>query len=290
MSRRWLSVIAAKRPGGLPVFRPLPLACAAMVLLLGVKTREVVHALGGAPAALLSAGRVVVPAAAAAGHEAAPTPAPAKPAASHAPAHPDAAKSDRARTDAPAAAPAAPVSSMPPVPTEPPVSESERALLLDLRARRGQIEVREQALATRDSVAAAAEKRIGERVEQLQALQAKLEAMEAARRERDDANWRGLVKTYEVMRPRDAAAILNELEMPVLLQVLDRMKEGKTAALLAAMLPDRARAATAQLAAMRSRAVAPPVLPGALPPPAVPPPAAPPGAAAGAPAAAGAAG
>jgi len=284
MSRRWLSVIAARRPGGLPVFRPLPLACAAMVLLLGVKTREVVHALGGAPAALLSAGRAVVPAAAAAAHEAAP-PAPAKPAASQGPAHQETAHSDRARTDAPAAAPAAPVSSVPPVPTEPPVSESERTLLLDLRARRGQIEAREQAMATRDAVQAAAEKRIGERVEQLQALQAKLEAMEVARHERDEANWRGLVKTYEVMRPRDAAAILNEMEMPVLLQVLDRMKEAKAAALLAAMRPDRARAATAQLAAMRSRAVAPPVLPGA-----VPLPAAPPGAAAGAPAAAGAAG
>jgi len=287
MSRRWLSVIAARRPGGLPVFRPLPLACVAMVLLLGVKTREVLHALGGAPAALLSAGRAVVPAAAAASHEAAPPPAPAKPAASHAPAHPDAARSDRARTDAPAAAPAAPVSSMPPVPTEPPVSESERALLLDLRARRGQIEAREQAQAIRDVVLAAAEKRIGERVEQLQALQAKLEAMEAARHERDEANWRGLVKTYEVMRPRDAAVILNEMEMPVLLQVLDRMKEAKAAALLAAMLPDRARAATAQLAAMRSRAVAPPMLPGAVPLPAVPPLAAPPGAAAGTPAVAG---
>ncbi|HEY0205096.1 MAG TPA: hypothetical protein VGC15_13220 [Acetobacteraceae bacterium] len=277
MSRRWLSVIATRRPGGLPVFRPLPLACVTMVLLLGVKTREVVHALGGAPAALLSAGRAMVPVAAAAAHEKAAPPAPAKPAASHAPAH-----SEDARADAPAAAPAAPVSSVPPVPTDPPISESERALLLDLRARRGQIETREQALATRDGVAAAAEKRIGERVEQLQALQAKLEAMEAARRERDDANWRGLVKTYEVMRPRDAAAILNELEMPVLLQVLDRMKEAKAAVLLAAMLPDRARTATVQLAAMRSRSVAPPVLPDAVPPPAVPSPAAPPPAAAGA--------
>lgn len=289
MSRRWLSVIAARRLGGPPVFRPLPLACVAMVLLLGVKMREVVHALGGAPAALLSAGRAVVPAAAAATHEAA-LPAPAKPAVSQAAAHPEAAHPDRAHTGAPTAAPAALVSSVPPVPTEPPVSESERALLLDLRARRGQIEAREQAQATRDTVQAAAEKRIGERVEQLQALQAKLEAMEAARHERDEANWHGLVKTYEVMRPRDAAAILNEMEMPVLLQVLDRMKEAKAAVLLAAMLPDRARAATAQLAAMRSRAVAPPMLPGAVPPPAVPSPAAPPSAAAGTPAATGAAG
>ncbi len=245
MSRRWLPSVPSLlgRPAWLTVFRPLPLSCAVMALLLVVKTKDVVHVLGGAPAALLSAGRAVLPSAEAAAHGAAP--APAKPA-------------------APAAAPAAAVvAAVPPAPQEPPVSESERALLLDLRARRGQIEAREQALAARDAVLAAAEKRIGERVEQLQALQARLEAMDGARRERDDANWRGLVKTYEIMRPRDAAAILNELEMPVLLQVLDRMKEGRAAVLLAAMLPDRARTATAQLAAMRTRAVAPPVLPSA---------------------------
>ena len=259
MSRRWLPLMPSLlgRPAWLTVFRPLPLSCAVMALLLVVKTKDVVHVLGGAPAALLSAGRAVLPSAEAAAHG---TPAPAKPAAPAPAPAPHAA----AGPAAPAAAPAAAVvAAVPPAPQEPPVGESERALLLDLRARRGQIEAREQALAARDAVLAAAEKRIGERVEQLQALQARLEALDGARRERDDANWRGLVKTYEVMRPRDAAAILNELEMPVLLQVLDRMKEGRAAVLLAAMLPDRARTATAQLAAMRTRAVAPPVLPSA---------------------------
>ena len=224
----------------LPPFRPLPFACAAMALLLAVKAREVVQAVGGAPAALLSAGRAVVPAAQAAGHGGG---APAKPA------------------PTPAAASAAPAPP-PAVPAEPPISDTERAVLLDLRARRTQMEAQEQALATRESVLAAAEKRMGERVDQLSALQARLEALDGTRRERDEANWRGLVKTYEVMRPRDAAAILNEMEMPVLLQVLDRMKEAKAATLLAAMQPDRARAATAQLAARRSQGVAPPGTPG----------------------------
>ena len=121
------------------------------------------------------------------------------------------------------------------------MGDAERTLLLDLRARRGVIEAREAAMATREAVLAAAEKRMGERVEQLAALQARLEAMEGARHDREEANWRGLVKTYEAMRPRDAAAILNDLDMPVLLQVLDRMKEAKAAGILAAMLPDRAR-------------------------------------------------
>jgi flagellar motility protein MotE (MotC chaperone) len=89
-------------------------------------------------------------------------------------------------------------------------------------------------------------------------VQRKLEALETAREERDDANWAGLVKLYESMKPRDAAAIFNDLDMPILLQVLDRMKEAKAAPVLAAMQPERARQVTAQLAELRRRANAVP--------------------------------
>lgn len=61
------------------------------------------------------------------------------------------------------------------------------------------------------------------------------------------------MRVYEAMRPRDAAAILDELEMPVLLQVIDRMREAKAAPILAAMRPDRARAVTSELSRLRSR-------------------------------------
>jgi flagellar motility protein MotE (MotC chaperone) len=54
------------------------------------------------------------------------------------------------------------------------------------------------------------------------------------------------------MKPKDAAAIFNDLQMPVLLQVLDRMKDAKAAAVMAAMNPDRARDVTAELAQMRT--------------------------------------
>ncbi len=137
------------------------------------------------------------------------------------------------------------------------------AVLRDLRARRQQLEARSQAMDEREAILAAAEHRLSERLEQLSALQAKLEDLEKARRERDDTNWRGLVKTYEAMRPRDAAAIFNEIDEQVLLQVLDRMKETKAAPILAAMQPDRARAATAQLAQWRSRTTTSPALDGA---------------------------
>ena len=43
------------------------------------------------------------------------------------------------------------------------------------------------------------------------------------------------------------------MDMPVLLQIVDRMRDVKMAAILGAMPPDRARLVTAQLAAKRSR-------------------------------------
>ncbi len=212
-------------------FRPLPLSVAAMLLLAAVKLGGILVSLG--PVLVLagaSAGRNVLPSAVAA--EAVP----AKPERSPAP---------------PAAQAAAPVAA---APAEPAMSETERALLQDLKARREALEARDKALGSRDILLKAAERGLADRLDQLAAMQAKLEALEQARRERDEANWRGLVKTYETMRPRDAAAIFNDLDQAVLMQVLDRMKEAKAAPVLAAMQPDRARAATAQLAQWRTRA------------------------------------
>lgn len=148
--------------------------------------------------------------------------------------------------------PAAGADSNPAKPTEPPVSASERAILLELRQRRQELETRESALAARESVLTAAEQKLTARIAELQALQSRLEGLEAGQQQREDASWKGLVKLYESMKPRDAAAIFNELEMPVLLQVVSRMKDAKAGSILAAMNPDKARDVTTGLARLRS--------------------------------------
>ena len=223
--------------------RPLPLSIVVMVLLALCKLAGVILGVSG-PGFLDTASRAVLPVAQAVAHEAPP---PAKP-------------SQAASKPPPAAAGPEAEKQMPlenlavAAPTvDPAAAEAERTLLQELRARRVQLDERTQAVAKREALLAAAEIRLSERVDQLAIVQARLEALETTRRERDEANWRGLVKTYEAMRPRDAAAIFNELEQPVLMQVLDRMKEAKAALVLAAMQPERARAATAQLAQWRTR-------------------------------------
>ncbi len=135
----------------------------------------------------------------------------------------------------------------------PVISKSELALLQDLRGRREELDTRENALKAREQLLAAAEERLTERVEQLSKLQKQLETMNKLWQDRNQSNWQSLVKVYEKMRPRDAATIFNDLEDTILMQVLDRMKEDRAAAILGLMQPERARAATAHLAEWRQR-------------------------------------
>jgi flagellar motility protein MotE (MotC chaperone) len=163
-------------------------------------------------------------------------------------------------TTTPAATPAVgqPAAAKPPEETvPPPVTDAERTVLLELRQRREELDARDAASAARESLLVAAEQKLSARVGELQALQAKLEALETARKEHEDVSWQGLVKLYEAMKPRDAATIFNDLEMPVLLQVVDRMKDAKAAPVLAAMQPDKARDLTGKLAQMRTQRFGP---------------------------------
>lgn len=137
-------------------------------------------------------------------------------------------------------------------PEEPQISAAERHLLLDLRERKKTLDQREAALGAREAALAAAERRISARVDELKTLQDRLVTLDAARKQREESSWAGLVKLYETMRPRDAAVIFNDLDMNVLLPVVDRMKDARAAAILAAMQPEKARQITTRLAAMRT--------------------------------------
>jgi flagellar motility protein MotE (MotC chaperone) len=171
-----------------------------------------------------------------------------------APAAPPPAPHPKPAADSATPAPATqkPAASSPGSQSPPPVSETELALLQDLRQRRQELDALAASVTTRESVMTAAEQKLATRMGELQALQKKLEGLDAAQKQKVETGWQGLVKVYEAMKPKDAANIFNDLQMPVLLQVLDRMKDAKTAAVMAAMNPDRARDVTAELAQMRT--------------------------------------
>lgn len=165
-----------------------------------------------------------------------------------------AAQAEPAVAAAPAVAPPASAATIiAALPQPSPEQRAEQAVLEGLRARRLAIDAREQAMAARDVVLAAAERRLAQRIEELSALQQRLEMADRQRGEREDAGWKQLVKLYEGMRPRAAATIFDELELPVLVQVVDRMREAKAAAVLGVMRPERARLLTTELARHRAR-------------------------------------
>ena len=67
----------------------------------------------------------------------------------------------------------------------------------------------------------------------------------------EDKELKNLVLIYEKMKPKEAARIFDQLEMNVLLKVIDRMKSTKTAPVLAAMAPQRAKELTMRIAERR---------------------------------------
>jgi flagellar motility protein MotE (MotC chaperone) len=154
----------------------------------------------------------------------------------------------------PPAKPKPPPVAAPPPPAEPTAEEkAERAVLLSLRHRRTELETREQSLTQRETTLRAAEQRLHQRANELTATQQRLEATSRGLTDREEQGWRQMAKLYEGMKPREAATILDELEMPVLLGLMQRMNERRAAPLLAAMKPERARLLTAELARSRAK-------------------------------------
>lgn len=132
-------------------------------------------------------------------------------------------------------------------------SGTEQQLLQRLVARRSELEQYEQDLALRASIVDAAEKRIEERSTTLEALEAQISALVDQRQEMEAGQFASIVAMYENMRPKDAANIFNNLDMPVLLQVAKTMSPRKMAPILAEMEAPRAQDLTVQLANLADR-------------------------------------
>ncbi len=131
---------------------------------------------------------------------------------------------------------------------KPQFSESEIELLQSLSKRRGEIEQKEKDIALKADVLKATEKKIEEKIDELNKLKTEVDSLLAQYNEKEEAKIRSLVKIYESMKAKDAARIFEELEINVLLQVIDKMKEVKIAPILANVSAERAKEITMKLA------------------------------------------
>ncbi len=130
-------------------------------------------------------------------------------------------------------------------------TQEEIDLLQNLSARRAELDRREQRLDQRESLITAAETRIDSKIDEMKRLQASIAQLVEKKDKKDEDRIKKLISVYEKMKPKDAARIWNDLDMNILLQVAQGMREANTAAVLAEMSPDRARALTTELAYKR---------------------------------------
>jgi len=128
-------------------------------------------------------------------------------------------------------------------------TDTELELLGMLSERRAALDEREQRLDLRAAMLETAKAKLTEQLEQLKALRASIEARIEEHDEAEEAELGRLVKIYERMKPKAAAAIFDRLDMEVLLEVVARMSETKASAVIARMEPARARQLTSELAA-----------------------------------------
>ncbi len=127
------------------------------------------------------------------------------------------------------------------------LTRSEMDLLKELSKRRDSLDKEKTDLNVREQVLKATENKIDKKVVELKALQTQLEDLMKQYEKKENSKILSLVKIYETMKPKDAAKIFNELEMPVLLRVVSNMKEVKVAPVIASMDPAKARELSIEL-------------------------------------------
>ncbi len=134
-------------------------------------------------------------------------------------------------------------------------NDSELDILQSLSERREVLDERERQIEKKEGLLTIAEQRIEQKIAELKQLQAAIEStrsevekMSASLDSKNKTQLAGLVKTYESMKPKEAARIFDLMDMPVLLDVIDQMKEAKMAPILASMDPAKAKTVTTELA------------------------------------------
>ena len=128
------------------------------------------------------------------------------------------------------------------------VSPSERAILERLQSRRQELETRSREIEIRENLLKAAEKRIESKVEELKAIESRAAAEKEQKAEAENTRLKGLVTTYESMKPKDAAKVFDRLEMPVLIEIASQIAPRKMSDIMGLMQPDAAERLTVELA------------------------------------------
>jgi flagellar motility protein MotE (MotC chaperone) len=127
------------------------------------------------------------------------------------------------------------------------LTKSEIETLQRLAERRDLIDKRERDLTAREGLLQAGESRIDGKIAELQELEKTIKGLLKQYDAQKQGEIESLVKIYGAMKPKDAASIFDSLDMPILVSVVQNMKESKVAPIMALMSREKARALTEEL-------------------------------------------
>ncbi len=145
----------------------------------------------------------------------------------------------------------------------PTASCTDPALRAAIAEQKADVTARTRHLGEAEAVLAAAETRATAQIQRLSAIKRDVEALMQQRSNLQAEDLKRMVTIYETMKPRDAARIFNDLETDIIIDVLDRMAERRSAPIIAELEDGKAREVTRLVLQRRA-------LPGDRPPPPAP--------------------
>jgi flagellar motility protein MotE (MotC chaperone) len=128
------------------------------------------------------------------------------------------------------------------------MDQSQYKAIKNLKAQKKKLEDQEREFPKKYHALKSIEKKIEEKTKSLQEAQNKLEGLVKGVDEKEKINLDRLVKMAEGMKPTEAAPILEGIDFPILLEIMELIKPGKASAILAAMAPNKAAYLMTQLA------------------------------------------
>ena len=127
-------------------------------------------------------------------------------------------------------------------------SAGERAILGRLQDRRKELELRSRELEMRESLLKATEQRLDAKVAELKDVEARVNTAIGVRDKAEAQRFKTVVAMYENMKSKDAARILERLDLKILVDVVTEIKSAKMSEILAQMTPEVAERLTIELA------------------------------------------
>lgn len=124
-------------------------------------------------------------------------------------------------------------------------SPEEVQVLQNLRIRHDSVKVLEKDLELKKELLRSIQQDIDNKIIKLEKINTQIEEKNGS----DGAtqSYAKLVKIYEGMKPKDAAKIFNELQIPIMINVAHQMQDNKLAAIVSEMTPTKARDLTIAL-------------------------------------------